>query len=369
MCASTAYPTPVPTQNPTPAAIFSTGTITAVLPLLYFDMADETGKLKNCTEWSSCAMMSSCNSLAGFTFQNNTNNNDKGQYRDWQHNLAIPADIWFGCQILEEPPDQGLKAAQIPGGPLNPSVDTPFTPETLVKMLSDGCYTIKLEPQSTTTSTVKHWSDADEYTHAASSALSTTTNVQTSAGLSMLGAAMSASFQSTNSKSTAAYRSNSNIGATISRKLHIASIENTCTAKRHRNIGNYLIKSRNQAQKVLTLLSPSSYATRNNATIQGELTELLRFGAILPIAWSYSYYYLYTLSLAYQRASDLSSSQASMAIGAAANVNVSTRRYMIETSSYEDIAGFICTNESKHTNTSCMEQQNWDNLGKLTVAN
>jgi hypothetical protein len=32
-----------------------------------------------------------------------------------------------------------------------------FTPETLVKMLADGCYSIKIKPQSTTTSSVRHW--------------------------------------------------------------------------------------------------------------------------------------------------------------------------------------------------------------------
>jgi hypothetical protein len=100
----------------------------------------------------------------------------------------------------------------------------------------------------------------------------------------MLGAALSASFQNTNAKSTASYRSNSNVGATISRQLHIATIENMCTSKKYIDISKYATKSRKQAEKVLALLDPGSYATKGpgHENVQLEVDKFIRLGVLLP---------------------------------------------------------------------------------------
>lgn len=197
-CKTTNYPTPAPTQTPTltdPNA-FSSGSIIATLP----------------------AQFNSSNMTSCFDIPNSN-------YLNWQKDPNIPADEWFGCQFLSQPIVRArMLEGAMPGGNLPLSDYPTFTKDGLTKMIQDGCYIISVLPQSRTSSKVRHWSSASEFTKAASSSWSQQLVHQKAKGFSFLGSATSSSYQGTADRGTAADRSNSNVGATISRKIHIASI-------------------------------------------------------------------------------------------------------------------------------------------------
>jgi hypothetical protein len=141
-----------------------------------------------------------------------------------------------------------------------------------------------------------------------------------------LGGATSAAYQASTSKGTAADRSNSNVGATISRKIHIASIENRCLAPNNLDLSKYLnpelVAAARDVATSMGTIKGGYFASATNITIRERVQELLRYGDMLPYSWTISHYYNYIISLHFSSSSTMSTSDASAAMAKAANHDV-----------------------------------------------
>lgn len=328
-CTTTKYPTPSPTMSPTVDERFSTGTILPRLPAAF----KSTGLLEEIMKcnapgdtWESCSAaagknLRSCATLAQ-TPSKVSDLEGTEQYRHWARNRQIPADVWFGCQLLSQPVAHGMSLNSPPGGHTVGSTANPFTPAAQLKMIDIGCYEISILPQSTTKSTVRHWADAQDHQNSASESLSKEVEASAAWGVSFFGAGMSAKYDSTRATSSATYRSSNNVGASINRRLMIAKLRNTCLEPAKADISQWMPGVVKAAEDVLVLSRSTPFATQVNPEIMSKLAILGAFGGMIANSWHFAYFYIFDMSVQFTRQSTLTTSEASSGVATASELNM-----------------------------------------------